>query len=52
MKPHKHAELIKAWKEKFVEIALQGTGEPIQTKTLELLKKERERIANNIRNAK
>ena len=31
------------------ELAMQGTNEPVQTKTLEILRKERERIAEAIR---
>jgi len=31
------------------ELAMQGTNEPVQTKTLEILRKERERIAAAIR---
>ena len=31
------------------ELVLQGTGEPVQTKTLEILRKERERVAAAIR---
>ena len=31
------------------ELVLQGTDEPVQTKTLEILRKERERIAEAIR---
>ena len=31
------------------ELTMQGTNEPVQTKTLEILRKERERIAKAIR---
>lgn len=40
----KQEKLIK----KCANIALQGTGEPIQTNTLNILKNERQRIHNNI----
>ena len=38
-----------AEREACAELALQGTDEPVQTKTLEILRKERERIAAAIR---
>ncbi len=38
-----------AEREACAELVLQGTDEPVQTKTLEILRKERERIANAIR---
>jgi hypothetical protein len=36
-------------REACAELAMQGTDEPVQTKTLEILRKERERIAATIR---
>jgi len=36
-------------REACAELVLQGTDEPVQTKTLEILRKERERIASAIR---
>jgi hypothetical protein len=36
-------------REACAELVLQGTDEPVQTKTLEILRKERERIAAAIR---
>lgn len=36
-------------REACIELVLQGTDEPVQTKTLEILRKERERIAAAIR---
>jgi hypothetical protein len=36
-------------REACIELVLQGTDEPVQTKTLEILRKERERIATAIR---
>jgi len=38
--------------EQSAAIALSGTGEAVQTKTLEIIKAERERIANAIRGEK
>ncbi len=38
-----------AEREACAELAVKGTDEPVQTKTLEILRKERERIANSIR---
>jgi hypothetical protein len=38
-----------AEREACAELVLQGTDEPVQTKTLEILRKERERIASAIR---
>ena len=38
-----------AEREACAELVLQGTNEPMQTKTLEILRKERERIAAAIR---
>ena len=38
-----------AEREACAELAMQGTNEPVQTKTLEILRKERERIAESIR---
>ena len=35
-------------RERCAKIALSGTGEPVQVATLEILRKERERIAANI----
>lgn len=40
---------VLAEREACAELVLQGTEEPVQTKTLEILRKERERIANAIR---
>ena len=37
-----------AERERCAKIVLTGTGEPVQVATLEILKKERERIAANI----
>jgi hypothetical protein len=37
-------------REECVKIVMEGTGEPVQTRTLEILKQERERIAEAIRN--
>lgn len=42
------AELVR---EDCAKVALQGTGEPVQTHTLEILKTERERIAAAIRSS-
>ena len=36
-------------REACAELVMQGTNEPVQTKTLEVLRKERERIAEAIR---
>ena len=36
-------------REACAELAMKGTNEPVQTKTLEILRKERERIAAAIR---
>jgi hypothetical protein len=36
-------------REACAELVLQGTEEPVQTKTLEILRKERERFADAIR---
>ena len=41
--------LLAAEREACAELVLQGTDEPVQTKTLEILRKERERIAAAIR---
>lgn len=41
-----------AEREACVHIVLAGTGEPVQTSTLEILRKERERLANEIRERK
>ena len=38
-----------AEREACAELTMQGTNEPVQTKTLEILRKERERIAAAIR---
>jgi hypothetical protein len=38
-----------AEREACAELAVKGTDEPVQTKTLEILRKERERIAAAIR---
>ena len=38
-----------AEREACAELTMQGTNEPVQTKTLEILRKERERIAKAIR---
>ena len=38
-----------AEREACAELAVKGTDEPVQTKTLEILRKERERIAATIR---
>jgi hypothetical protein len=38
-----------AEREACAELVMQGTNEPVQTKTLEVLRKERERIAEAIR---
>ena len=35
-------------RERCAKLALTGTGEPVQVRTLEILRKERERIAANI----
>jgi hypothetical protein len=40
---------IETEREACAELAMQGTNEPVQTKTLEILRKERERIAEAIR---
>jgi hypothetical protein len=40
---------VRAEREACAELAMQGTNEPVQTKTLEILRKERERIAAAIR---
>ena len=48
MAQHKWHKEIKNY---YATIALMGTGEPYQTKTLSILKAERKRIANNILNA-
>ena len=42
-------DAILAEREACAELAMQGTNEPVQTKTLEILRKERERIAEAIR---
>jgi len=42
-------ERIRNEREACAELALQGTDEPVQTKTLEILRKERERIAAAVR---
>ena len=39
---------VLAERERCAKIALTGTGEPVQVATLEILRKERERIAANI----
>lgn len=45
----KFADLVeKQERERCAKIALSGTGEPVQVATLEILRKERERIAANI----
>lgn len=41
--------LVVSEREACIELVLQGTDEPVQTKTLEILRKERERIAAAIR---
>jgi putative heme iron utilization protein len=40
---------VSAERKACAELAMQGTNEPVQTKTLEILRKERERIAEAIR---
>jgi hypothetical protein len=42
-------ERIRNEREACAELAVKGTDEPVQTKTLEILRKERERIAAAIR---
>ena len=42
-------DAILAEREACAELVMQGTNEPVQTKTLEILRKERERIAEAIR---
>ena len=37
-------------REECAKVALQGTDEPVQTDTLEILKKERQRISDAIKN--
>ena len=41
--------LVVSEREACAELAVKGTDEPVQTKTLEVLRKERERIAEAIR---
>jgi hypothetical protein len=41
--------VIKRQLDECAELVLQGTGDPVQTKTLDILRKERERIAAAIR---
>jgi hypothetical protein len=41
--------LVVSEREACAELVVQGTDEPVQTKTLEILRKERERIAAAIR---
>ena len=41
--------MLVAEREACAELILRGTGEPVQTKTLEILRKERELIAAAIR---
>ena len=41
--------LVVSEREACAELAMKGTDEPVQTKTLEILRKERERIAAAIR---
>jgi hypothetical protein len=41
--------LVVSEREACAELAVKGTDEPVQTKTLEILRKERERIATAIR---
>jgi hypothetical protein len=36
-------------REECIKIVMQGTGEPVQTRTLEIINKERERIVDGIR---
>jgi Iap family predicted aminopeptidase len=43
------AAVVAAEREACAELAVKGTDEPVQTKTLEILRKERERIAAAIR---
>jgi hypothetical protein len=40
--------VAEAERERCAKIALSGTGEPVQVATLEILRKERERIVANI----
>jgi len=42
-------DAILAEREACAELAMRGTNEPVQTKTLEILRKERKRIAAAIR---
>jgi flagellar biosynthesis chaperone FliJ len=42
-------DAVAAEREACAELAVKGTDEPVQTKTLEILRKERERIAATIR---
>jgi hypothetical protein len=46
---HFAALVAAAEREACAELAVKGTDEPVQTKTLEILRKERERIAAAIR---
>ena len=41
--------LVVSEREACAELVVRGTDEPVQTKTLEILRKERERIAEAIR---
>ena len=41
--------LVVSEREACAELVVRGTDEPVQTKTLEILRKERERIATAIR---
>ena len=41
--------VAEAEREACIKIVMEGTGEPVQTKTLEIINQERERIAEVIR---
>ena len=43
-------DAVKKEREECAKVALQGTDEPVQTDTLEILKKERQRISDAIKN--